>query len=125
MDYEKAFERIYEKANYARVEDSIKDLYQSLDTDSKEVGYGIARNTMAYGNLEDLSRLETLVKGVSSELNDISKGIVDYEMTVRRTSPQPRGRMVDPSLRAKFENSKPSSSKIIQPSNFYSSRPSR
>jgi len=91
MDYEKVFKRIHEKANYAKVEDTINELAKSLDTDSKEVGYGIARNTVAnFGDSEDLTRLEKKISGVSNELAQVSKGVSEFDMIHRRIAQKPK-----------------------------------
>ena len=87
MSYDKEFERIFEKANYAKVEDRINDLARSLEGDSTDIGYGIARNALANsGNTNELYRLEDMIDNVSDELEDVSKGISQYASDARRTS---------------------------------------
>ena len=86
MNYDQEFGRIYEKANYAKVEDNIVALERSLEGDMQDIGYGIARNAAAYGSLEDVERLEDRVRAVGKDLKSVSAGISDYESTLRRTS---------------------------------------
>lgn len=87
MNYDNEFKRIFEKANYAKVEDRINDLARSLEGDSKDIGYGIARNALANsGNTNELYRMEDMIDNVSDELENISKGISQYAADVKRTS---------------------------------------
>lgn len=88
MNYDTEFERIYERANYAKVEDNIVALERSLEGDPRDIGYGIARNTAAYGSIDDVQRLEDQIKTVGNELRAISTGVSDYETTLRKNSPK-------------------------------------
>lgn len=87
MNYDAEFERIYERANYAKVEDNIVALERSLEGDPRDIGYGIARNTAAFGSIDDVQRLEDQIRAVGNELKAISNGVSDYETTLRMSAP--------------------------------------
>lgn len=83
MDYTNEFERIREKASYVQVEDNISALARSIDHDPKDLGYGIARNILAYGDFDEIRRFETQVKDVENKLQDIEDGIADFDTRAR------------------------------------------
>jgi len=87
MSLNEEFKRVYERANYAKVEDNISALEQSLEGDSRDIGYGIARNVAAFGSSADVERLEDEVRDVSRELKAVSDGVQDYRISLSKSRP--------------------------------------